>query len=62
MVYLGERNDVAKYLNARRWESGCVTASELFVANGLSPVDGNDDRAPFAAAVYVSSTLKQTGR
>jgi hypothetical protein len=63
MVYLGERNDVAKYLNARGWGSGCVTTSELFVANGLSPVDGNDDdRAPFAVAVYVSSTLKQTGR
>jgi methyltransferase (TIGR00027 family) len=63
MVFLGERNDVAKYLNACGWESGCVTTSELFVANGLSPVDGNDDdRAPFAVAVYVSSTLKQTGR
>jgi methyltransferase (TIGR00027 family) len=56
-------NDVAKYLNARGWESSCVTTSELFVANGLRPVDGNDDdRAPFAVAVYVSSTLKQTGR
>jgi methyltransferase (TIGR00027 family) len=63
MVYLGERNDVAKYLNARGWESGCVTTSELFVANGLRPVDENDDdRAPFALAVYLSSTLKQTGR
>ena len=63
MVYLGERNDVAKYLNARGWESGCITTSELFVANGLNPVDGNDDdRAPFAVAVYVSSTLKHTGR
>jgi methyltransferase (TIGR00027 family) len=63
MVHLGERNDVAKYLNARGWESGCVTTSELFVANGLRPVDENDDdRAPFALAVYLSSTLKQTGR
>ena len=51
MVYLGERNDVAKYLNARGWETGCITTSELFVANGLSPVDEkDDDRAPFALA------------
>ena len=63
MVYLGERNDVAKYLNARGWETGCMTTSELFVANGLSPVDEkDDDRAPFALTVYLSSTLKQTGR
>ena len=63
MVYLGERNDLAKYLNARGWETGCITTSELFVANGLSPVDEkDDDRAPFALTVYLSSTLKQTGR
>jgi methyltransferase (TIGR00027 family) len=63
MVYLGERNDVAKYLNARGWETGCITTSELFVANGFSPVDEkDDDRAPFALAIYLSSTLRQTGQ
>jgi O-methyltransferase involved in polyketide biosynthesis len=43
IYYLGERNDVATYLNAHGWETGSVTTSDLFAANGLGPVDANDD-------------------
>jgi methyltransferase (TIGR00027 family) len=60
MVYLGERNYAPAYLDANGWETDRVTTSELFVANGLHPVGENDDdRAPFALAVYLCSTLKQ---
>ena len=63
MVYLDDHNDVTAYLDAQGWETVRASTSELFLANGLNPVDGNDDdRAPFAVAVYVSSTLKHTGR
>ena len=60
MVYLGERNYAPTYLDAHGWETDRVTTSELFVANGLHPVlENDDDRAPFALAVYLSATLKQ---
>jgi len=56
LVYLGDRNDVQKYLTLRGWETVGTATSELLVANGLHQRD--DDRSPFADAFYVSGTLK----
>jgi methyltransferase (TIGR00027 family) len=53
MVYVGDHNEVAPYLNAHGWNTVSASTSELFVANGLDPVDEHDDdRAPFALALY----------
>jgi methyltransferase (TIGR00027 family) len=58
MVYLDDHNDVAEYLDTHGWETVGASTSELFLANGLDPItEHDDDRAPFAITVYVSSTL-----
>jgi methyltransferase (TIGR00027 family) len=57
VVYLDDHNDLAEYLAAQGWGTVGASTSELFAANGLAPVDEHDnDRAPFAFAVYVSAT------
>lgn len=59
MVYLDDHNDVAQSLATHGWETVSASASELFVANGLDPVNENDDdRAPFAIPVYITATLQ----
>jgi methyltransferase (TIGR00027 family) len=59
MVYLDDHNDVAQSLATHEWETVSASASELFVANGLDPVNENDDdRAPFAIPVYITATLQ----
>src|SRR5712672_1778701 len=59
MVYLDDHNDVAAYLSAQGWETVRLSTSELFLANGLDPIaELDDDRAPFAIAVYIGATLR----
>jgi methyltransferase (TIGR00027 family) len=58
LVYLGDRNDVEKYLNTHGWETVGTATSDLFVANGLDPVQDDSDEDALANVAYVSATLK----
>jgi methyltransferase (TIGR00027 family) len=55
--YLGERNDVADYLNAHGWEAAGISAVELFGANGVAVEPHDENEATMLSAVaYVSAT------
>jgi methyltransferase (TIGR00027 family) len=58
LVYLGDRNDVEKYLNTHGWETVTTATSELFVANGLEPARHDSDEDALANVAYLSATLK----
>lgn len=60
LVYLGDRNEAARYLDAHGWKTVASSTAELFAANGLSPLtDGDDDiEAEFANVAYVTATRK----
>jgi O-methyltransferase involved in polyketide biosynthesis len=55
LVYFGDRNDAAAYLNAHGWETVGVSTGELFAKYGLEPLD---ESMPFGDVVYVDATLK----
>jgi methyltransferase (TIGR00027 family) len=57
LVYLGDRNDAEKYLNTHGWETVGTATSDLFVANGLDPVQDDSDQDAPANVAYVSATL-----
>jgi methyltransferase (TIGR00027 family) len=61
LVYLGDRNEAASYLADRGWQLNRSTVTELFAANGLAPLEVDED-ANFGELVYVSGVLKGTGR
>lgn len=54
LVYLGDRNEPAAYLNEHGWDVNCSNINELLTANGYAPFDGD---TPFARLRYVSGTL-----
>jgi methyltransferase (TIGR00027 family) len=59
LVYLGDRNEAAEYLQNHGWDTVEATPSELWVHHGLDPIDQDDDKqAPLTDIVYVSATLK----
>jgi O-methyltransferase involved in polyketide biosynthesis len=59
LVYLGDRNDAEKYLNTHGCDTVGTFPADLFVANGLDPIHGdNDNEAPFASVTYLGATLK----
>jgi O-methyltransferase involved in polyketide biosynthesis len=59
LVYLGDRNDAERYLNTHGCDTVGTVPADLFVANGLDPIHGdNDKEAPFASVTYLSATLK----
>ncbi|GFG52030.1 SAM-dependent methyltransferase [Mycolicibacterium agri] len=51
LVYLGDRNEPAAYLNERGWRMDGNTVNELLTANGYPPFP---DGEPFAGLRYVS--------
>lgn len=55
LLYFGERNDTAAYLNRRGWRTADSSNAELFRRYGLTPFD--DDEMPFGDAVYISAVL-----
>ena len=55
--YLGERNDVADYLDSHGWDTVATGVAELFAANGLSSQPANEQEAEmFASFGYVTAT------
>ncbi|HZA08732.1 class I SAM-dependent methyltransferase [Mycobacterium sp.] len=55
LVYFGDRNEAAEYLNTHGWETAASTTKELFAKYGLEPLV---DETPFGEVVYVSAVLK----
>jgi methyltransferase (TIGR00027 family) len=56
LVYFGDRNEAAVYLNQRGWRTSGSTLRELFAAHDLPPFD--EDMAGFADMQYVKATLE----
>ncbi len=54
LVYFGDRNEAASYLTDRGWAIDAVSIRELFVANGLPPLEDDDMR--MGDVLYVSGT------
>jgi methyltransferase (TIGR00027 family) len=54
LVYFGERNEAAPYLSERGWALDGITIRELFSANGLAPLEGDEMR--MGDLLYVSGT------
>ncbi|OBG68754.1 class I SAM-dependent methyltransferase [Mycobacterium sp. E3339] len=54
LVYFGDRNEAAAYLRDRGWALEVVSIRELFAANDLPPLDGDDTR--MGDMLYVSGT------
>jgi methyltransferase (TIGR00027 family) len=61
LVYMGDRNEAASYLGDHGWELDRHSASELFAANGLPPLD-DEEVGNFGELQYVSGILKETRR
>ncbi|BBY79961.1 class I SAM-dependent methyltransferase [Mycolicibacterium pulveris] len=56
LVYLGDRNEAAAYLQERGWRLTRRSVRDLLVANGLPPLD-DEDAADFGELQYVSGRL-----
>ena len=56
LVYLGDRNEAAGYLGDHGWQLSRQSVQELFAANGLPPLEVDDD-ANFGELQYVSGVL-----
>jgi methyltransferase (TIGR00027 family) len=61
LVYMGDRNEAASYLGDHGWELDRHSASELFAANGLPPLD-DEEVGNFGELQYVSGILTETRR
>ncbi|OHV04860.1 class I SAM-dependent methyltransferase [Mycobacterium talmoniae] len=55
LLYFGDRNDTADYLNRRGWRTVAASNAELFGRYGLTPF--GDDEMPFTDASYVTAAL-----
>jgi methyltransferase (TIGR00027 family) len=55
LVYFGERNETADYLNRRGWQTVASSNAELFVAYGLRPL--GEDESPFGDVAYISAAM-----
>ena len=63
LIYLGDRNEAASYLGDHGWQLIRNSVKELFAANGLPPVDeDNEDVGNFGELQYVSGVLKRGKR
>lgn len=59
--YLGDRNDVGEYLDARGWTSVRTPMSDLLAHNGFAAIPQSDDGAPTMNGVtYYTSTYTST--
>jgi methyltransferase (TIGR00027 family) len=56
LIYFGDRNEAAGYLEDHGWRMGGSTLRDLFAAHGLPPFD-DEDMAGFGDMRYVSGTL-----
>ncbi|MGO9926750.1 MAG: class I SAM-dependent methyltransferase [Mycobacterium sp.] len=55
LVYFGDRNEAAPYLSDHGWRVNSASIRELFEANGLPPLEGDDTR--MGDMLYSSGTL-----
>lgn len=60
LIYPGDRNEVATYLDTHGWQTLASSTAELFAANGLPPITDDDDdmQAEFANLAYITATRK----
>ncbi len=59
LIYLGDRNEPAGYLEDHGWRLTRQSVAELLAANGLPPLDEDDEEvANFGELQYVSGILK----
>jgi len=60
LIYPGDRNEVAAYLDTHGWQTLASSTAELFAANGLPPITDDDDdmQAEFASLAYITATRK----
>ena len=59
LIYLGDRNEPAGYLDDHGWQLTRQSVAELLAANGLPPLDEDDEEvANFGELQYVSGILK----
>ena len=56
LVYLGDRNEAAAYLDDHGWQLDRQNVRDLFAANGLPPLD-DEDVGNFGELQYVSGVL-----
>jgi O-methyltransferase involved in polyketide biosynthesis len=56
LVYLGDRNEAAAYLTNHGWELASRSVEELFAANGLAPLEVDED-GNFGQLYYISGVL-----
>lgn len=57
--FVGERNDVGEYLDARGWTSTVTTMAALLNAHGFEAIPGaDDDRQTMNGVSYYTSTLR----
>ncbi len=56
LVYLGDRNEAAAYLDDHGWQLNRQNVKDLFAANGLRPLD-DEDVGNFGELQYVSGVL-----
>jgi methyltransferase (TIGR00027 family) len=54
LVYFGDRNEAAPYLRDQGWLLNSVSIADLFAANELPPLEGDD--TPMGAMLYVSGS------
>lgn len=59
LVYFGDRNEAAPYLSDRGWDLSGISIRDLFAANGLPPIEDDDDMH-MGDMLYVSGTLNTT--
>jgi methyltransferase (TIGR00027 family) len=58
LVYLGDRNEAASYLGDHGWRLSRNSVKELFAANGLPPIEQDDEEVGnFGELQYVSGVL-----
>jgi methyltransferase (TIGR00027 family) len=57
LIYFGDRNEAAGYLDTHGWETVGSRSSELVTRYGLEPFD--EETLPLGDVIYVSATLKQ---
>jgi methyltransferase (TIGR00027 family) len=57
LVYFGDRNEAAPYLNDRGWALNGISIRDLFSANDLPPLEDDDMR--MGDMLYVSGTLNR---
>jgi methyltransferase (TIGR00027 family) len=60
LMYPGDRNEVATYLDTHGWQTLASSTAELFAANGLPPTTDvdHDMQAEFASLAYITATRK----